>query len=200
MAHQGKRMISEDLLDAIKAIKDSGVTAADLIAVAEALKDGDLQGKLTAGDNVTITDENVISATDTTYTAGSGIDITDGVISATGGGSSVELYRHEILLSMRDTTNYKCMIRFEIYNNNNTTITNDILKALLATTDLSVSGFYVNTGANKVGFVDEIKLSQNQYGWYDVEYYYADDANIQTFTSRDSATYNTITDTITRIL
>lgn len=40
------------------------------------------QDKLTAGDNITITD-NVISATDTTYTAGDNITITDNVISAT---------------------------------------------------------------------------------------------------------------------
>lgn len=43
------------------------------------------QAQLTAGSNVSITN-NVISATDTTYTAGTGIDITNNVISATGGG------------------------------------------------------------------------------------------------------------------
>ena len=159
-----------------------------------------IQKELTAGDNITITDAGLISATDTTYTAGSGIEITNGVISATGGSSSVELYRHEIAMSMRNTSNYLCNIRFEIYNNNNTTITNDILKALLATTVLSVSGFYLDSGTGKVGFVDEISLSQNQYGWYDVEFYYADNVSVQTFTSRDSAQYNTITDTVTKIL
>lgn len=41
-----------------------------------------IQHSLTAGDNVSITN-NVISATDTTYTAGTGINITDGVISST---------------------------------------------------------------------------------------------------------------------
>lgn len=49
-----------------------------------------LQGKqdvLIAGANVQI-ENDVISATDTTYSAGTGIDITDNVISATGGGSS----------------------------------------------------------------------------------------------------------------
>lgn len=35
------------------------------------------QDILTAGDNITITEENVISATDTTYTAGTGIEITE---------------------------------------------------------------------------------------------------------------------------
>ena len=103
MAHQGKRMISEDLLAAIKAIKDSGVTAADLIAVAEALKDGDLQGKLTAGDNITITDENVISATDTTYTAGDNITIEDGVISATAASKEYHVSSFEIYQSGANT-------------------------------------------------------------------------------------------------
>ena len=58
--------------------------------VVKAINDGlspDLsayQKKLTAGDNITITDEDVISATDTTYTAGSNISISDEkVISAT---------------------------------------------------------------------------------------------------------------------
>ena len=41
------------------------------------------QDKLTAGDNITISEDNVISAVDTTYTAGEGIAIQDGVISNT---------------------------------------------------------------------------------------------------------------------
>lgn len=40
------------------------------------------QDALTAGDNISISDQNVISATDTTYTAGNAIDITSNVISA----------------------------------------------------------------------------------------------------------------------
>ena len=40
------------------------------------------QDVLTAGDNISISDQNVISATDTTYTAGNAIDITSNVISA----------------------------------------------------------------------------------------------------------------------
>ena len=44
------------------------------------------QGTLTAGDNVAISEENVISATDTKYTAGTGISISEqNVISASGG-------------------------------------------------------------------------------------------------------------------
>ena len=41
------------------------------------------QDKLTVGDNITISEDNVISAVDTTYTAGDGIAIQDGVISNT---------------------------------------------------------------------------------------------------------------------
>ena len=41
------------------------------------------QNKLTAGDNIAISEDNVISAVDTTYTAGEGIAIQDGVISNT---------------------------------------------------------------------------------------------------------------------
>lgn len=42
-----------------------------------------LQDKLTAGENIQISDENVISATDTTYTAGDGIEInSDNEVSA----------------------------------------------------------------------------------------------------------------------
>lgn len=44
----------------------------------------DYQLKLTAGDNVSISEENVISATDTTYTAGDNVSISEeNVISAT---------------------------------------------------------------------------------------------------------------------
>ena len=41
------------------------------------------QNKLTAGDNIAISEDNVISAVDTTYTAGVGISIENGVISNT---------------------------------------------------------------------------------------------------------------------
>ena len=40
-----------------------------------------VQKQLTAGDNISITNTGVISATDTTYTAGTGISIVNGVIS-----------------------------------------------------------------------------------------------------------------------
>lgn len=56
--------------------------------------DENKQNKLTAGENITIDENGVISATDTntTYTAGENITIDEnGVISAIGGGSSLEI-------------------------------------------------------------------------------------------------------------
>lgn len=52
------------------------------------------QDALTAGSNIQISN-NVISATDTTYTAGTGISITDGVISSTAKGGAVLYFRNE---------------------------------------------------------------------------------------------------------
>ena len=49
----------------------------------------------TAGTNVSISSQNVISATDTTYTAGTGISITDGVISSTAKSGVVLYFRDE---------------------------------------------------------------------------------------------------------
>ena len=45
----------------------------------------------TAGTNIQISENNVISATDTTYTAGTGITIEDGVISTDGGSGGIEI-------------------------------------------------------------------------------------------------------------
>lgn len=52
------------------------------------------QDALTAGSNIQISN-NVISATDTTYTAGTGISITDGVISSTAKSGVMLYFRHE---------------------------------------------------------------------------------------------------------
>ena len=156
-----------------------------------------VQPKLTAGANIQI-NNGTISATDTTYTAGTGVTITDGVISATG--VSVELYRHEIYLNMANLNNHWCGLRFEIYNNTNTKFTIDSLKTFLGSTSMAVTGFYSDSGNNKVGFCDELRLSTQTYGWFDVIYYYADNTNAQTFTSRDNITYNVIVDTVTRVL
>lgn len=60
------------------------------------------QDTLTAGNNITITDENVISATDTTYIAGSNIQISDeNVISATNttytAGTGIEITEENVI-------------------------------------------------------------------------------------------------------
>lgn len=74
-----------------KAIEQGGgggttYTAGDGISISDenviSADFSDVQAKLTAGSNISI-DDGVISATDTTYTAGSNISIDDGVISAT---------------------------------------------------------------------------------------------------------------------
>ena len=97
MANQGKRMVSEKLINILKEMDEKNISIGDLAEVLEAFADGEVQPKLTAGDNITITDENVISAIDTTYTAGTGITITDeGVISASGGSS---IYHHKVMLN-----------------------------------------------------------------------------------------------------
>ena len=74
-------------------------------------RDGVIQ--YTAGDNITISSENVISATDTTYTAGSNITIENGVISATDttytAGSNISITNGEIsadLSSKQDIMQY----------------------------------------------------------------------------------------------
>lgn len=63
--------------------KQDTLTAGDNITISEENVISATDTTYTAGSNVTISDENVISATDTTYTAGTGIDITNGVISNT---------------------------------------------------------------------------------------------------------------------
>ena len=57
-------------------------TAGDNISISDANVISATDTKYTAGTNVQISDANVISATDTTYTAGDGISITNNVISA----------------------------------------------------------------------------------------------------------------------
>lgn len=70
------------------ATKQDKLTAGDNIAISDQNVISATDTKYTAGDNITISDQNVISATDTKYTAGTGITISEqNVISASGGGS-----------------------------------------------------------------------------------------------------------------
>ena len=124
MVNQGKRMVTENLIAILKDMDSKGISISDLADVLDAFANNEVQAKLTAGDNITITDENVISATDTTYTAGTGININEGVISATGGA----LYEHLVELSITGTQNsFYCI--FLLINDDNTVITKDNIMA-----------------------------------------------------------------------
>lgn len=65
------------------------------------------QDALTAGANISITQDGTISATDTTYTAGTNVDITNGVISATDttytAGTNITITNGEISATDTDT-------------------------------------------------------------------------------------------------
>ena len=83
MSNHGKRMVKENLIAQIGQGGGTEYTAGTGIDITEDVISVDttaIQEKLTAGDNITIS-EGVISATDTTYTEGTGIDITANIIS-----------------------------------------------------------------------------------------------------------------------
>ncbi len=113
--------------------------------------------KYTAGNNVQISDQNVISATDTTYTAGDNVDITNNVISATDttytAGDNVDITNN--VISATDTT-YTAGANVDITNNvisatdttytagDNVDITNNVISATDTTytagTNVQISG------------------------------------------------------------
>lgn len=77
MSNHGKRMVKENLIAQIGQGGGAEYTAGTGIDITEDVISVDttaIQEKLTAGDNITIS-EGVISATDTTYDAGDGINI-----------------------------------------------------------------------------------------------------------------------------
>ena len=81
-----KRMVSENLIAILKEMDSKGISIGELADMLEAFADDEIQPTLTAGDNIQISEENVISATDTKYTAGTGITINeDNEISADAG-------------------------------------------------------------------------------------------------------------------
>ena len=119
MANQGKRMVSENLIAILKEMDSKGVSISDLADMLEAFTDDELQPTLTAGDNIQISEENVISATDTKYTAGTGIEISeDNEISAT----SASLLTHHIFINTR-FTNKLAYVRFNVESTNTTAFT-----------------------------------------------------------------------------
>lgn len=81
--------------DALLATKQGTLTAGDNVAISEQNVISATDTKYTAGTNVEISEQNVISATDTKYTAGTGIAISEqNVISAIGGGGEWSLRTH----------------------------------------------------------------------------------------------------------
>lgn len=105
-ATNGTRKISASFFDNI--IED--VTVDGTSVVSAGVAEIDLSGKqdtLTAGSNITIAQDGTISATDTTYTAGTNVDITGGVISATDttytAGTNVTIDANNVI-SASDTT------------------------------------------------------------------------------------------------
>lgn len=105
-ATNGTRKISADFINNLITDVEVDGTSVVTSGVAEI----DLSGKqdtLTAGSNITIAQDGTISATDTTYTAGTNVDITNGVISATDttytAGTNVTIDANNVI-SASDTT------------------------------------------------------------------------------------------------
>lgn len=97
--------------DALLATKQGTLTAGDNIAISEQNVISATDTKYTAGTNVEISEQNVISATDTKYTAGTGISISEqNVISASG--SSNEWIEHT-------STNWSDVMIFDTDENPN---------------------------------------------------------------------------------
>ena len=194
MSSQGKRMVNENLIAILKEMDSKGISIADLADVLDAFASGEVQEKLTAGDNISISEENVISATDTTYTAGSGITITDGVISSTGG----TLYSHDILLRysyapFNATAN--------IINKTSTALTRATLATYLYSNNLTSSTAMLNANGdikiNDVLYdIIGIYATSNSQTAIKVVYLDADDT-IQSYSWND--TYGVVNDTVVEI-
>ena len=113
----------------------------------------DLQPKLTAGDNIAISEQNVISATDTKYTAGDNVSISDqNVISAT----DTKYYNHKISMSYSSTGNLT-QITVSINLSNNTQITT--MAQLVAIKNLIMDIPVSCNSAFDVGIIMDIELT-----------------------------------------
>lgn len=123
--------------------------------------------KYTAGDNVQISDQNVVSATDTTYTAGSNVQISDTTISATDttytAGTNIQISGNTI--SATDTT-YTA--------GNNVTITNNQIAATDTTytpgTNVQISGTTISATDTTYTAGSNVTITNNQIAAIDTTY------------------------------
>lgn len=152
------------------------------------------QDKLTAGDNITITN-NVISATDTTYTAGDNITISDNVISATDttytAGSGLTLTDTEF--SVGSITN--SMIGASAVNTNEIA-DNAVTSAKIDWNTIRVSLF---SGTDSGGSSGTIELSEDPANFTYLEIYFKDDQNFVNYAKVYNNKSNTTQFTITNV-
>lgn len=107
----------------------------------------------TAGDNITISPDNVIAATVPTYTAGTGIDITtDGVISSTA--TSDNIYTADgTLTSARTVTMGNNTLKFTGENTTFEKTTETISLKSLVDDGTTYIGLYKNGGTARSGYI-----------------------------------------------
>ena len=156
----------------------------------------EIQSKLTAGDNISITD-NVISATDTTYTAGTNITIEDGVISATG--SDNKLYLHTIKYYAETSSGYKTNIHIQLVLPFSTPITSatdfkSVISQMTNNTAMGVPCVGLNFTGSSYAQVDSIYVSGTSLRCYEM--------NINSGTDNDHLSQSgtiTVTDQVKEI-
>ena len=89
--HQAIKTLKTDNATAQSPSSSEAVAGSGTINLHKVSKTGsynDLLNKLTAGSNITISKENIISAKDTTYTAGTGLSLLNGAFSVKTGYST----------------------------------------------------------------------------------------------------------------
>lgn len=155
MANQGKRMVKENLIAQIgQGTTYTAGTGIDITEDVISVDTTSIQEKLTAGDNITIS-EGVISAADTTYTAGEGIDITSNEISVDNNTVALKQDLEDLAPALEEF----------IYNANGQTLGIDgffatipFIKTNDFTDTLNADGQYVDPAGNAH---DVITLDQN---------------------------------------
>ena len=117
----------------------------------------------TAGENVQISEQNVISATDTTYSAGDGISINNGVISATGGGANITIkpcyaefvatWKNSYIDTLIGQTDWEMELDFYInsYQNNGAILGNTNSSSRIHLTMYN-DRWYTSNGSSEINF------------------------------------------------